>query len=152
MCLSSGPNAREQAGAQTSHPCDTVGLNTAFDRRLIMGKGLLHMRTSFLAHRGCCTLAILCELCKSGQFAARLVEGEAQVFDGGRPRQQVLPNIPCARSCACYAEGFGVLRTSKTAAQHHQPTSGRIPIFLSLAETQHALRLRMRDCHWAWVP
>ena len=49
MPLSSGPSAREQAGAQTSHPYETVGLTTASNRRLIMVKDLLHMCALCLA-------------------------------------------------------------------------------------------------------
>ena len=42
MSLSSGPNAREQAGAQTSHPYETVGVTVASNRR--------HHRKRLAAH------------------------------------------------------------------------------------------------------
>ena len=43
--------AREQAGAQTSHPYETVGRTTASKRRLIMGKDLSHIRALCLADK-----------------------------------------------------------------------------------------------------
>ena len=55
MFLSSGFNAREEAGAQTSHPSETVGLTTAFSRRLVL-------------HIACCILASLLQLPTAGNM------------------------------------------------------------------------------------
>ena len=51
MSFSCGGKAREQAGAQTSHPQETVGRTTASKRRLIMGKDLSHIRALCLADK-----------------------------------------------------------------------------------------------------
>ena len=76
------------------------------------------------------------------------MEDEAQVLEGGRLGQHMLPNMPRARShavedhnlrpggadgeakgksCACHPGGSGALRKSKIAAQHHEHTPGRTP-------------------------
>ena len=49
MSFSCGTKAREQAGAQTLHPYETVGRTTASKRRLIMGNDLSHIRALCLA-------------------------------------------------------------------------------------------------------
>ena len=53
---------------------ETVGLTTALNRPLIMGKDLLHMSGLVFGTRtGCRTLAIFCQHCTSWQHAARLM-------------------------------------------------------------------------------
>ena len=44
MPFNCGTKARERAGAQTSHPYETVGRTTASQRRLIMGEDLSHIK------------------------------------------------------------------------------------------------------------
>ena len=69
MSLSSGSNAREQAGAQTSHPYETVGLTTASNRRLIMGNDLLHMSALCLAlKRAAAPLPFCASFAKAGKM------------------------------------------------------------------------------------
>ena len=51
MSFSYGTKAREQVGAQTSHPYETVGRTTASKRRLILGKDTSHIRALCLADK-----------------------------------------------------------------------------------------------------
>ena len=83
MSLNFGPKATEQAGAHISHPYETVGLATALNRHLILGKGLLRMSAFHLAL----------------ERADTIMEDKVQLLEGGR-MGHMLPKMPRARSCA----------------------------------------------------
>ena len=101
MSFSCGTKAREQAGAQTSHPYETVGCTTESKRRLIMGKDLSHIRVLCLTDkRAAAPLPVLQQPGQSLCHAARLMKDNAQVLEGCRPRENMLPNMPCVRAAA----------------------------------------------------
>ena len=101
MSLSSVPNARDQAGAQTSHPYENVGLTTASNRPLIMGNDLLHMSALCLAlKRTAARLPFCASFAEAGKMLPDSWKTRSRYLEGGRMGQHMLPNMPCARSRA----------------------------------------------------
>ena len=106
------------------------------------------------------------------------MEDKAQVLEGGRLGQHMLPNMPIARSCAIkddkiclagadgeakgmgkavHASQKGLESGGRIAAQHHQHTPERTIIYLGLAGPQHVVQRcldghasHQRSCQTGW--
>ena len=100
-CMSSscGTRDREQAGAQTSHPYETVGRTTASKRRLTRWPWERICHTETPCHKGLVLgrqagrhpFAILQQPGQSLYHVARLMIDNAQELEGCRPRRTCCP-------------------------------------------------------------
>ena len=103
MSFSRGTKTREQAGAQISHPYETVGPGAHNRVKEVPhhGKGCVTHQSLVLGRQaGCRPFATLQQPGQSVCHAARLMKDNAQVLEGCRPRENMLPNMPRVRAAA----------------------------------------------------